>query len=195
MTTDTITSISEAEQGTSLWKDAWLRLRKNHLAIFGLAVLALFIVIALLTPWIAPYSYEAQNLEPSMLKTILTRLGQGSKVVFTGDISQIDQPYLSETNNALSVLVDRFLVDATEVDVDAVRDHTGEVLIGGVMEHVEEAGHGRLALFLEGGYDLDAVEASVCAVAKALEGERVELADGALTRAEARAIELAKVGL
>ena len=38
------------------------------------------------------------------------------------------------------VLVDRFLEDATEVDVDAIRDHTGEVLIGGVMEHVEEAG-------------------------------------------------------
>ena len=38
------------------------------------------------------------------------------------------------------VLIDRFLDDAIEVDVDAVRDHTGEVLIGGVMEHVEEAG-------------------------------------------------------
>ncbi|MEY4173468.1 MAG: carbamoyl-phosphate synthase large chain [Actinomycetota bacterium] len=38
------------------------------------------------------------------------------------------------------VLVDRFLEDAIEVDVDAIRDHTGEVLIGGVMEHVEEAG-------------------------------------------------------
>jgi carbamoyl-phosphate synthase large subunit len=38
------------------------------------------------------------------------------------------------------VLVDRFLEDATEVDVDAVRDATGEVLIGAVMEHVEEAG-------------------------------------------------------
>jgi carbamoyl-phosphate synthase large subunit len=38
------------------------------------------------------------------------------------------------------VLVDRFLEDATEVDVDAIRDHTGEVLIGAVMEHVEEAG-------------------------------------------------------
>jgi carbamoyl-phosphate synthase large subunit len=38
------------------------------------------------------------------------------------------------------VLVDRFLEDAIEVDVDAVRDTTGEVLIGGVMEHVEEAG-------------------------------------------------------
>ncbi len=38
------------------------------------------------------------------------------------------------------VLVDRFLEDATEVDVDAIRDHTGEILIGGVMEHIEEAG-------------------------------------------------------
>jgi carbamoyl-phosphate synthase large subunit len=38
------------------------------------------------------------------------------------------------------VLIDRFLADSVEVDVDAVRDHTGEVLIGGVMEHVEEAG-------------------------------------------------------
>jgi carbamoyl-phosphate synthase large subunit len=38
------------------------------------------------------------------------------------------------------VLIDRFLDDAVEVDVDAVRDHTGEVLIGGVLEHVEEAG-------------------------------------------------------
>jgi carbamoyl-phosphate synthase large subunit len=38
------------------------------------------------------------------------------------------------------VLIDRFLQDATEVDVDAIRDAEGEVLIGGVMEHVEEAG-------------------------------------------------------
>ena len=38
------------------------------------------------------------------------------------------------------VLVDRFLEDAVEVDVDAVRDATGEVLVCGVMEHVEEAG-------------------------------------------------------
>jgi carbamoyl-phosphate synthase large subunit len=38
------------------------------------------------------------------------------------------------------VLVDRFLEDATEVDVDALRDGTGEVLIGGIMEHIEEAG-------------------------------------------------------
>jgi len=38
------------------------------------------------------------------------------------------------------VLIDRFLEDAIEVDVDAIRDHTGDIVIGGVMEHVEEAG-------------------------------------------------------
>jgi PhoH-like ATPase len=51
---------------------------------------------------------EAQNLEPTTLKTILTRVGEGTKVVFTGDTSQIDAPYLSEHTNAVSVLIDAF---------------------------------------------------------------------------------------
>ncbi len=51
---------------------------------------------------------EAQNLEPTTLRTILTRVGEGSKVVFTGDTSQIDAPYLGESNNALSVLSSAF---------------------------------------------------------------------------------------
>src|SRR3546814_12933767 len=49
---------------------------------------------------------EAQNLEPTTLKTILTRVGEGTKVVFTGDTSQIDAPDLSENNNAASVPID-----------------------------------------------------------------------------------------
>lgn len=51
---------------------------------------------------------EAQNLEPTTLKTILTRVGEDTKVVFTGDTSQIDAPYLSEHNNAIAVLIDAF---------------------------------------------------------------------------------------
>ena len=51
------------ELGSSLWHDAWLRLRKNKLALLGGAVLLFMIVIAGLTPWIAPYSYESQNLD------------------------------------------------------------------------------------------------------------------------------------
>lgn len=49
---------------------------------------------------------EAQNLEPLVLKAIITRLGEGSKVVFLGDTSQIDSPWLSETTNALAVARD-----------------------------------------------------------------------------------------
>ncbi|MEE4279396.1 MAG: ABC transporter permease [Halieaceae bacterium] len=62
-TADMLTDISQAEEGRSLWQDAWARLRKNHLAVLGLAVLVFMIVIALLTPWIAPYAYDAQNLD------------------------------------------------------------------------------------------------------------------------------------
>jgi PhoH-like ATPase len=47
---------------------------------------------------------EAQNLEPSLAKTVLTRAAEGTKVVFTGDTSQIDAPFLSTHNNAMSVL-------------------------------------------------------------------------------------------
>ena len=56
-------AFESAEEGSSLWHDAWLRLRKNRLAIFGGSVLLFMIVVALLTPLIAPYSYEAQNLD------------------------------------------------------------------------------------------------------------------------------------
>ena len=51
---------------------------------------------------------EAQNLEPTTLRTILTRVGDGTKVIFTGDTSQIDAPYLGESNNALTVLSSAF---------------------------------------------------------------------------------------
>lgn len=51
---------------------------------------------------------EAQNLEPTTLRTILTRIGEGTKVVFTGDTSQIDAPYMGESNNALAVLIQAF---------------------------------------------------------------------------------------
>jgi PhoH-like ATPase len=51
---------------------------------------------------------EAQNLEPTTLKTILTRIGEGTKVIFTGDTTQIDAPYVGESNNALAVLIHAF---------------------------------------------------------------------------------------
>ena len=50
---------------------------------------------------------EAQNLTPLEVKTIITRAGEGSKVVFTGDIQQIDTPYLDSQSNGLTLLIDR----------------------------------------------------------------------------------------
>ena len=50
---------------------------------------------------------EAQNLTPHEMKTIITRAGEGTKMVFTGDIFQIDQPYLDEWSNGLSHLSEK----------------------------------------------------------------------------------------
>jgi PhoH-like ATPase len=50
---------------------------------------------------------ESQNLSPHVIKTILTRVGRGSKIVFTGDPEQIDHPYLDASSNGLSYLVER----------------------------------------------------------------------------------------
>lgn len=50
---------------------------------------------------------EAQNLTPHEVKTIITRAGENTKMIFTGDINQIDTPYLDEHSNGLSYLIDR----------------------------------------------------------------------------------------
>ena len=50
---------------------------------------------------------EAQNLTPHEVKTIITRAGENSKIIFTGDIRQIDTPYLDEYSNGLSYLIDK----------------------------------------------------------------------------------------
>jgi PhoH-like ATPase len=51
---------------------------------------------------------EAQNLTPLEVKTIVTRVGQGTKIVFTGDPWQIDNPYVDSSSNGFVYLVDRF---------------------------------------------------------------------------------------
>ncbi len=50
---------------------------------------------------------EAQNLTPHEIKTIITRAGEGTKLVFTGDIYQIDHPYLDSQSNGLSYLIEK----------------------------------------------------------------------------------------
>jgi len=59
-----------------------------------------------------PHQYividEAQNLTPLEVKTVITRVGAGSKIVLTGDPHQIDNPYVDARTNGLTCLVDKF---------------------------------------------------------------------------------------
>ena len=50
---------------------------------------------------------EAQNLTPHEIKTIITRAGENTKIIFTGDVNQIDTPYLDEYSNGLAYLIDK----------------------------------------------------------------------------------------
>jgi PhoH-like ATPase len=73
---------------------------------------------------------EAQNLTPHEVKTIITRAGEGSKVVFTGDIHQIDTPYLDSQSNGLTFLVDRMKEQDLFAHVNLVkgeRSHLAEL--------------------------------------------------------------------
>ncbi len=82
------------DTGESLWVDARRRLLRNRAAVFGLIVCVILVVLAIVTPWIAPYEYDAQNLDlgaaPPSLKhpfgtdslgrDLLTRMLYGSRI-------------------------------------------------------------------------------------------------------------------
>ncbi len=95
--TSTMNDLEQFESGNSLWHDAWVRLRKNKLALVSLFVLIFIGIICLLTPWIAPYGYEQQDLAlgasaPSAAhwfgtdtlgRDLLTRVMYGGRVSLT----------------------------------------------------------------------------------------------------------------
>ena len=51
---------------------------------------------------------EAQNLTPHEVKTVITRAGEGTKIILTGDPKQIDNPYVDASSNGLTYVVERF---------------------------------------------------------------------------------------
>jgi PhoH-like ATPase len=78
---------------------------------------------------------EAQNLTPHEVKTIVTRAGEGTKIVFIGDTRQIDNPYLDERSNGFSYLIERFKgqdcyshVHLVKSERSALADLAGELL-------------------------------------------------------------------
>ena len=70
---------------------------------------------------------EAQNLTPHEVKTIITRAGERSKIVLTGDIYQIDTPYLDANSNGLSYLIDRVRGNALYAHVNLEKGERSEL--------------------------------------------------------------------
>ncbi len=70
---------------------------------------------------------EAQNITPKMIKTLVTRVGEGSKIVFTGDPEQIDHPYLDQNSNGLTYLVERIKEQEVAGHVTLVKGERSEV--------------------------------------------------------------------
>jgi PhoH-like ATPase len=70
---------------------------------------------------------EAQNLTPHEIKTIITRTGEGTKMVFTGDIQQIDSPYLDMQSNGLAYMVDKMKGQKLFAHVNLVKGERSEL--------------------------------------------------------------------
>jgi len=70
---------------------------------------------------------EAQNLTPLETKTIITRVGTGTKVVFTGDPYQIDNPYVDSSSNGFNYLVSRFRAEAIAAHVELQKGERSEL--------------------------------------------------------------------
>jgi PhoH-like ATPase len=70
---------------------------------------------------------EAQNLTPHEVKTIITRAGENTKFIFTGDVNQIDTPYLDEQSNGLSYLVDKLKGQHLYAHMNLIRGERSEL--------------------------------------------------------------------
>lgn len=70
---------------------------------------------------------ESQNLTPHEVKTIITRAGEGTKIVFTGDIYQIDQPYLDMNSNGLTHLCDKFFGQPVFAHINMTKGERSEL--------------------------------------------------------------------
>lgn len=70
---------------------------------------------------------EAQNLSPNMVKALITRVGEGTKIVFTGDPEQIDHPYLDASSNGLTYLVEKLKAEEIAGHVTLVKGERSRV--------------------------------------------------------------------
>jgi PhoH-like ATPase len=70
---------------------------------------------------------EAQNLTPLEAKTIITRVGHGTKIIFTGDPYQIDNPYVDSSSNGFNYIVSRFRTEAVSAHIELQKGERSEL--------------------------------------------------------------------
>ena len=70
---------------------------------------------------------EAQNLTPLEAKTIITRVGSGTKIIFTGDPYQIDNPYVDSSSNGFNYVVSRFRAEAVAAHIELQKGERSEL--------------------------------------------------------------------
>lgn len=107
--------VSQLEQGTSLWKDAWHRLRKNRIALFGLYTFSVITILCLVGPFLTGYTYEQTEislkasapLEPIFLRSEALKTGELKKSVVA--LSNLEDEFLdrpeSDRQEILSKIV------------------------------------------------------------------------------------------
>ena len=94
--------VEQLEQGTSLWKDAWYRLRKNHIALFGLYAFCVIAVLCLVGPFFTGYTYEQTEIslkasapmEPIFLRSEVLKTGPPKKSFIA--LSNLEDEFLGQ---------------------------------------------------------------------------------------------------
>jgi oligopeptide transport system permease protein len=105
--------VEELEQGTSLWKDAWYRLRKNHLALFGLGAFLVITFLCLIGPFFTGYTYEQTEIslkasapmEPIFLRSEVLKTGPPKKSFIA--LSNLEDEFLDKTKSDRRQIVGR----------------------------------------------------------------------------------------
>jgi oligopeptide transport system permease protein len=111
--------VDQLEQGTSLWKDAWYRLRKNHVALFGLYAFCVIAILCLVGPYFTGYTYEQTEIslkasapmEPVFLRSEALKTG-GPKKGFVA-LSNLEDEFLEKADSDRKAIVEKIAKGGT----------------------------------------------------------------------------------
>src|ERR1700728_232847 len=105
--------VDQLEQGTSLWKDAWYRLKKNHIAIFGLYAFCVVAFLCLVGPFFTGYTYEQTEIslkasapmERIFVRTETFKTGTAKRSFVA--LSNLEDEFLEKTNSDRKEIIEK----------------------------------------------------------------------------------------